>query len=253
MEVSNDKIKFTTENSRDNTNLQTEYLPYHKKLKNEIEAIPNEHKKFFRNALNKHIFDMEVYIPQLSEKNRKPYPNKNYLINKLIKYEKFVNLNKNYLEKNSKELTKFNKDYNIIRENNAKQKNYINNLLKFYKDKGYDVNNLEYSKKENIFNKSILLDHKLGENATQDVLRYGKDEENRKNFINDNLLLIKFNDIIKEAKSPNAKNNNKKNYNKFNDNINDFIKGIQINKSSHSLAKIDENIIKNKIKKRKKN
>ena len=252
MEVSNDKVKFTTENSRDNTTLQTEYLTYHKKLKNEIEAIPKEHKKFFRNALNRHTFDMEVYIPQLSEKNRKYHPNKNYLINKLIKYERLVNLNKDLLEKKSKELTKFNQDYSIIRENNAKQKDYVNNLLKLYKSKGYEVNNLKYSKKDNIYNKSILLDHMLGENTTQDVLRYGKDKENRKNFINDNLLLVKFNDVIQEAKSPNAKNKNKKNYNKFNNSINDFIKGIQINKSSHSLAKIDENKIRMKIKKRKK-
>ena len=92
----------------------------------------------------------------------------------------------------------------------------------------------------------------MGENATKDVLRYGKDEENKKNFFNDNLLLVKFNDIIQEAKLPNAKNNNKKNYIKFKDNINYFIKRIQIKKSSYNLAKINENKIKNKIKKRKK-
>ena len=36
----------------------------------------------------------------------------------------------------------------------------------------------------------------LGDNPTQDVLRYGKDKENRKNFIHDNLLLVKFNDVL---------------------------------------------------------
>ena len=89
MEVSIDKNKFTIENNRNNTSLQSEYLTYHKKLKNEIEAIPKEHQNFFLIALNKHTFYIEVvYIPQLSERNRKPHPNKNHYTNKSIKYAK---------------------------------------------------------------------------------------------------------------------------------------------------------------------
>ena len=253
MEVSNYKMKFT--NSRDNNYLQMESLTYHKKLKNEIESIPKVHKKFFRNALNKYTFDMEVYIPNLSEKNRKPHPNKNYLINKLIKYEKFTNLNRFLLEKNSKESTKFTKDYNYIKENNIRQKDYINNLLEIYKDKKYEINELKYSKKENIFNNSILLDHKLGENTTQDVLKYGNNEQNRKNFINDNQLIIKFNDVIQESRSPNAKIRNKNKCNKFKYNINDFIKGNQINTNinndiNETTKKKPKNKKENKLKKR---
>ena len=71
----------------------------------------------------------------------------------------------------------------------------------------------------------------MGENATKDVLRYGKDEENRKNFIKDNLLLVKFSDIIQEAKLPNAKNNNKKNYNKFNKILMILLKGFKLIKA----------------------
>ena len=241
MEVSLDKMKFSTENSRDKISLQTEYLTYYQKLKNEMESIPKEHKKFFRNALNKHTFDMEVYIPNLSEKNRKPHPNKNYLINKLIKYEKFVNLNRDSLEKNTKELTKFNKDYNYIKDNNAKQKDYITNLLKIYKGKGYEVNNLGYIKKDNIFNKSILLDHLLGDNPTKDILAYGKDDNNLKNFIDDNQLLIKFNDIIQESRSPNAKykpKNKTKRFSVFNTHIDDLIKGTKTNRNISKEIKI---------------
>ena len=84
MEVPNEKNIFKTENTRENMSFKGEYLTYHNKLIKEIESIPKEHKLFFRNALNKHIFDMEVYIPNKSEKNRKSHPNKNYLINKLI-------------------------------------------------------------------------------------------------------------------------------------------------------------------------
>ena len=249
MEVSNTKNKFTTENSRDNTNLQTEYLTYHKKLKNEMEAIPKEHKKLFRNALNKYSFDMEVYIPHLSDKNKKVYPNKNYLINKLIRYEKFVNLNKEKKEKNSRGLTKFSKYYNYIQDNNAKQRDYINNLLETYKNKGYELYNIEYKKKDNIFNRSILLDHNLGDDSNMDALKYGNNDENKKNFITDNQLLLKFNNIIHESKSPNAinrkKNNN--NYNHFSDNINAFIKGTKNN-----LEEKQKKLIKKKKKKKKK-
>ena len=241
MEVSLDKMKFSTENSRDNISLQTEFLTYYQKLKNEMESIPKEHKKFFRNALNRHTFDMEVYIPNLSEKNRKPHPNKNYLINKLIKYEKFVNSNRDSLEKNTKELTKFNKDYNYIKDNNAKQKDYITNLLKIYKGKGYEVNYLDYIKNDNIFNSSILLDHLLGDNPTKDILTYGKDDNNLKNFIDDNQLLIKFNDIIQESRSPNAKykpKNKTKRFSVFNTHIDDLIKGTKNNRNISKEIKI---------------
>ena len=71
----------------------------------------------------------------------------------------------------------------------------------------------------------------MGENVTKDVLRYGKDEKNIKNFIKDNLLLVKFSDIIQEAKLPNAKNNNKKNYNKFNKILMILLKGFKLIKA----------------------
>ena len=250
MEVSTEKNKFTTENSRDYNCLQTEYLSYHKKLKNEIEAIPKEYKKFFRNALNKRSFDMEVYIPQVSEKNRKMYPGKNYLINKLIQYDKLVNFNKDKKEKNSKDLSKFAKDYNFLIDNNSKQREYVNNLLNLYKSKGYELGNIEYTKNENIFNRSILLDHKLGEDTNKDVLKFGNDEQNRKNFITDNQLLFRFNDIIHENKSPNAasKNKNKIHHQQyFSHNINDFIKGIKSKDNNNSNVNQKEKEKKNII------
>ena len=250
MEVPNEKNIFKTENTRENMSFKGEYLTYHNKLKKEIESIPKEHKLFFRNALNKHIFDMEVYIPNKSEKNRKSHPNKNYLINKLIQYEKFVNLNKDTLEKNSKELSKFTKDYNFIRENNAKQKDYINNLLKFYKDRDYKLYTIEYTKNDNIFSRSILLDNKLGEETIHDALRYGNNKQNKKNFSVDNQLIAKFNEVIHQSKSPNANHNNKNRFNNFNDNINGFFKENNIN--TNNINKEEKKIIIKKKKRKKK-
>jgi hypothetical protein len=77
MEVSPGKIRLNTDYNRDRSNFQAEYLSYERKLKNEIEAIPNEYKNFFRSSLQKRSFDMEVYIPTLNEANKKEYPNKN--------------------------------------------------------------------------------------------------------------------------------------------------------------------------------
>ena len=234
MEVSNDKMKFNSENNRENASLQTEYLTYNKKLKNEIEAIPQEYKKFFRNALKKNSFDMEVYIPHLTETNKKVYPNKNYLINKLIRYEKFVSANKNKKEKKSMGLTNFSK-YSYLIENNIKQREYLNNLLNIYKEKGYELENIEYKKKDNIFNRSIFLDHKLGEDTNKDAQNYGLIEENKKNFISDNQLLLRFNDIIHENKSPNFKYRNKINNINNNNNFNVFSNNIESNNEINQL------------------
>lgn len=234
MEVSNDKMKFNSENNRENASLQTEYLTYNKKLKNEIEAIPQEYKKFFRNALKKNSFDMEVYIPHLTETNKKVYPNKNYLINKLIRYEKFVSANKNKKEKKSMGLTNFSK-YSYLIENNIKQREYLNNLLNIYKEKGYELENIEYKKKDNIFNRSIFLDHKLGEDTNKDAQNYGLIEENKKNFISDNQLLLRFNDIIHENKSPNFKYRNKINNINNNNNFNVFSNNIENNNEMNQL------------------
>lgn len=234
MEVSTDKMKFNSENSRDNASLQTEYLTYNKKLKNEIEAIPQEYKKFFRNALKKNSFDMEVYIPHLTETNKKVYPNKNYLINKLIRYEKLVNSNKIKKEKKPMGLTNFSK-YSYLIENNIKQREYLNNLLKIYKEKGYELENIEYKKKDNIFSRSIFLDHKLGEDTNKDAQNYGLIEENKKNFISDNQLLLRFNDIIHENKSPYFKYRNKINIINNNNNFNVFSNNIENNNEMNKL------------------
>jgi hypothetical protein len=174
------------------------------------------------------------------------------IINKLIKYEKFLHLVKNK-KKKSMGLTNFSK-YNYIIENNIQQKEYLKNLLQMYKDKGYDVENIEYKKNNNIFNNSILLDHKIGEDFNKDVQKYGINQENKRNFIHDNKLLLKFNDLIHESRSPNAKHKNK-----FNDDTNKYahyhFNYILTNfekKNNNKNKKNQNSLIKNKIKLKKK-
>ena len=73
------------------------YMTYHEKLKNELEKIPKLNKKIFLESLAKHKFDSDVYIPQSSEKNRKIYPNKDYLLNKIVIFDNKVNKQKKRL------------------------------------------------------------------------------------------------------------------------------------------------------------
>jgi hypothetical protein len=90
------------------------YMTYHEKLKNELEKIPKLNKKIFLESLAKHKFDSDVYIPQSSEKNRKIYPNKDYLLNKIVIFDNKVNKQKKKIDAISKDFSNFFKFYNFL-------------------------------------------------------------------------------------------------------------------------------------------
>ena len=115
------------------------------------------------NSLAKHKFDSDVYIPMENERNRKIYPNKDYLINKIISLDNLVNSNKKKIDTISKNFSKFFKFYNYLRNTNTKQKDYMHDTTSIYKEKyntknNYNTEDLEYKHDENIFDNSILLD-----------------------------------------------------------------------------------------------
>ena len=89
-------------------------LTYEEKLKNELDSIPKLHQKFFMNSLAKHKFDSDVYIPQNNEKNRKIYPNKDYLLNKIVIFDNKVNKQKKKIDAISKDFSNFFKFYNFL-------------------------------------------------------------------------------------------------------------------------------------------
>ena len=256
MEISTDKIFFNKENNRDYNNLPTEHLTYKQKIENEINSIPKTYEKFFKNALNKYSFDTEMYIPHSTKANRKIHPNKNYLLNKIIVYENLVSKNKDIRDLMSKESTKFSKYYHIAKGSNKTQKMYTDNLLSYYRNLDYKLHNIKYKKKDNIFDNSILLDQTFGNNTNDDVLKFGNNEQNRKNFYIDNQLLLKFNDVLHKTKFSKAMNMNEKdrlnNFNlTMNNSINDFIKGSKINSNINNIeVKLEK---KTKSKKDKKN
>lgn len=257
MEALTDKIILNKENNRDYNNLPTEHLTYKKKIQNEINSIPKTYEKFFKKALNKHSFDTEIYIPHSTEANRKIHPNKNYLLNKIILYENSVSQNKELRDIMSKESTKFSKFYHIAKDRDNSQKIYIEKLLSYYRNLGYNMKNLKYKRKDNIFNNSILLDQTFGNNTNDDVLKFGNNEQNRRNFYIDNMLLLKFNDVLHKTKFSKAMTmNDRDKMNNFNltmnNSINDFIKGSKINSNINNIEIVQKKA-KSKKEKNKKN
>ena len=187
-------------------------LTYDEKLKNELDNIPKLHKKFFMNSLAKHKFDSDVYIPMEKERNRKVYPNKDYLINKIISLDNLVNSNKKIIDNTSKNFSNFFKAYNYLKSTNTKQKDYMHDTISIYKDKFSNKNNyndedLEYKHDENIFDNSVLLDCSNSQN-----FKKFENFDNQKMLMDDKNILLSFDKAINKTSSPNSMANKSQNY-----------------------------------------
>ena len=192
------------------------YMTYHEKLKNEIEKIPKLKKKFFLESLAKHKFDSDVYIPQSNEKNRKIYPNKDYLLNKIVLFDNKVNKQKKKIDAISKDFTNFYKFYNFLQSTNTKQRDYISNLVTIYKEKNKNnsIEDIEYKNDENIFSNSILLDcNDAGGGNDDNEFRKYRNPDGEILLNNDRKILINFDRAIHHKRSPNSMANKEKNYN----------------------------------------
>ena len=187
-------------------------LTYDEKLKNELDNIPKLHKKFFMNSLAKHKFDSDVYIPMEKERNRKVYPNKDYLINKIISLDNLVNSNKKIIDNTSKNFSNFFKAYNYLKSTNTKQKDYMHDTISIYKDKFSNKNNyndedLEYKHDENIFDNSVLLDCSNSQN-----FKKFENFDNQKMLMDDRNILLSFDKAINKTRSSNSMANKSQNY-----------------------------------------
>ena len=217
---------------------QNPYMTYHAKLKNEIENIPQMHKKFFIKSLARYKFDLDVYVPQSNEKNRKIYPDKDYLLNKIILYDNTVNKYKQRINTISKDFSKFFKFYQYLKSNNSRQRDYMTNLVSLYKEKNSNNEDLEYKANENIFTESVLLESQYDQsgNYNEFFRKYG--ETNGKKLLkNDEKILIKLDRIIHHKRSPNSIDSKKRK------NIRNFITGINqsdyINKNDKTETSIE--------------
>ena len=182
------------------------FLTYHEKLKNELEKIPKLHKKFFMESLAKHKFDMDIYIPNRGNVySRKIYPDKDYLLNKIVKHDDRMSKQKKKIGEISKDFTKFYRFFNYLKNNNIKQRDYMGNLISIYHSKK-EKKGYEYSRSENIFNNSVLLD---GEK--NDFRKY-ENQDGKSILLNDNKILINLERAIQKTRSPNSMVNKKDRY-----------------------------------------
>ena len=223
-------------------------LTYDEKLKNELDNIPKLHKKFFMNSLAKHKFDSDVYIPMEKERNRKVYPNKDYLINKIISLDNLVNSNKKIIDNTSKNFSNFFKAYNYLKSTNTKQKDYMHDTISIYKDKFSNKNNyndedLEYKHDENIFDNSVLLDCSNSQN-----FKKFENFDNQKMLMDDRNILLSFDKAINKTRSPNSMANKSQNYkDNFITSINQSYFINKKNKEKNDNIKKEMKIIKTEI------
>jgi len=171
-----------------------------KKIKNEIESMSQESRNVFREALSKYSFETEVFIPSSLRLSKKEYKNKNYLLNTIISFEDKLKNQKEFITPIKNETNRFSKQYKLIHEeNNDHQKNYLNNLQKYYEGMGYSRSGLEYTGSDNIFSPSSILDQDFGNNIQEDANRYGNSEY-KKDYHKDKILLKKWRKTVKETK-----------------------------------------------------
>ena len=194
-------------------------LPRQKKIQNEIDTISKEFRNTFREALNKHSFSTEVFVPRTLVISKKEYLKKDYLLNHLVKNEKLNKEKRRIVEPLSKETTSFSKHYKLVKKDGGQRKEYLTNLEKFYETKGYIMKDIEYKKDENIFTPSVLLDKTFGENTQNDVFKYSSNNFQKVYNKDKKLLNDIYKNIVQTKKNKNRNktndqilNNNNKNY-----------------------------------------
>ena len=162
---------------------------------------PKNIKKKFKLALTPHKFESEIYIPKRIQLNKTQYPGKNYLINKVISFDSLYQPQKEKRLKIKKETDVFSQQYKPINDKKFyKKDNYLKIIEDKYKFKGYNMEDLHYRKKDNIFAPSILFkdsDHDL---------RMTCQIEPSYNIIKDNNFLSKVEESITNIKKNKSKN-----------------------------------------------
>ena len=171
-----------------------EELPYKEKINHTISYLPDEDKNSFKKALKYYKFDKEVYIPQTMSLNKKEYKKKNYLLNTIVNFNNKLQLGKNYITSLKKQTDKFTRQYKLVeKQNESNQKEVFQGINYIYKIRGYNEKNITYSKNENIFDPSLLLEE-------QNKFNFVCKTENPIEIKQDTQYLEKFHNILRDKK-----------------------------------------------------
>ena len=180
--------------SRNKEKFIEDTIPYKMKINNTIDYLDKDKRNSFKNALIYHKFDEEVYIPQTMSINKIEYKNKNYLLNKLVKFNSDLYKENQILNKIQIENEKFTRQYQLVKsENEAVQNEYLKRIEEVYKIKGYNPKLITYIGNENMFDPSVLLEE-------QEKYPLIVKIENKTDINRDMKYLYKFEELLKEKK-----------------------------------------------------
>ena len=135
------------------------FISSRNKIEKILNILPKKTQFSFRQALSPYKFKDEIFIPNTLE-IKKEFSNKNYFYNNLVKFNQNLYYNKIKLNNLKDDTNIFSKQYKLIRaENENNNNNYLYNVTELYKINGYDMKNLNYTKKDNLFDQSILTEN----------------------------------------------------------------------------------------------
>ena len=135
------------------------FISSRNKIEKILKVLPMKTQLSFRKALSPYKFTDEIFIPNTLE-IKKEFSNKNYFYNNLVKFNQNLYYNKKKLKNLNDDTNIFSKQYKLIRaENENNNNNYLYHISELYKINGYDMKNLNYTKRDNLFDQSILTEN----------------------------------------------------------------------------------------------
>ena len=176
------------------------------KIEQEMKSNSEEFYNILKQNLRKNEITKEIYLSKNVSNEKKLQPD--LLISKIYNSDKFVHNKKRILNKLSKENLNFLKTYKILKSSEAKigkkttQQEYLNDVVKLYIEKSYNVNEAGLNNNENIFKYSILNDQEFGLDINNDAVRIIKEMGNEE-FMKEQKLIFDFQDELLNQKMNN--------------------------------------------------
>ena len=176
------------------------------KIDKEIKENPGGYIEVVKQNLTKNEITKEVYLSKNISKEKRSQSD--LLISKIDKSDELLKRKNKILNKLSKENASFLKTYKLMKKAELKkgritgQQEYLNNVVKLYISKDYDLSNGAINTKENLFKYSILNDQDFGNDINGDALRIIKEMDNEE-FLKEQQLIFEFQDELMKVKANN--------------------------------------------------
>ena len=174
-----------------------------RKIELEMKSHPKDVYNYIKKNLEKNEITKEIYLSKKISKDKRLQPN--LLISKVDNCEKMLLRKNKLLVKLSKENGTFLKNYKNIKNMQVKngkmtgQLEYLNEIVKVYLKKDYDLDKAGVNNNENIFKYSILNDINFGNDVNNTVYRIIKEMDNNE-FLREQKLIFNFQDELLNQK-----------------------------------------------------